>query len=295
AAHIPVAIDTPALWTPVPGDGYLNFMTPAAFIPVAPLPGTIPVAPLGIFTEEHTGYTTAAGVDIVDALGPPVFPAGPDNDPFAGDRADFDWVQEHRPDEVGGPGGSNHTVLGVPVIGAMGWEIAPTMASPHTSGGVAHGHSVAEAPPGALPELANIDYAFPSFTGADVFSIISGGEDTDVPAPREAALDYELWFVSIPLVGPAVSVHGVPVTVFVPGWTAATTIDDYVARWVPAPFVPPPGFIGFNAIAIDPFGAALGHNEITEIDAIKVWIPEPATLTMLALGGLAVLLRRRPA
>ncbi len=86
-AHVPAALDVPTLWTPLPGAGYLNFMTPGS--KVFPFIGT----------EEHTGYTTAAGVGVVDPLGPPIYPGGPDNDPFAGDRADFDWVQEHRADE----------------------------------------------------------------------------------------------------------------------------------------------------------------------------------------------------
>ena len=158
-----------------------------------------------------------------------------------------------------------------------------------------HGHSLAEGVAGGLPELANVDCTGSSFKVADVFSIISGGEDSDVPAPREAALDYDLWFVSIPAGGgPAVSVHGVVVTVFVPGWTLVTGIDDYVARWVPAPGIAIP-LGGFNAIAIDPHGSDLGHDEITEIDAIKVAfeIPEPTTLTLLVMGGLLLARRGR--
>jgi hypothetical protein len=93
-----------------------------------------------------------------------------------------------------------------------------------------HLHSVAEVPPGPLPELILPDYSGVTFDVVDVFSIISIGEDADIGA-RDSALDYDLWFVDLVL---GVSTPGVPVTVFVPGWTLATGIDDYVARWVPS-------------------------------------------------------------
>jgi hypothetical protein len=165
----------------------------------------------------------------------------------------------------------------------MGWDIAPTTPSPHTTGGLPHLHSVAEVPPGPLPELILPDYAGVTFDVVDVFSIISGGEDSDTPPPREAALDYDLWFVDLVL---GVSTPGVPVTVFVPGWTAATGIDDYVARWVPST----PG--AWNAVAIDPPAGVPGHDEITEIDAI-VAVPEPGTGLLLAAGLIGLALGRR--
>lgn len=284
AGHISPALDVNVLWSPLPDDGYLDFMTPSMFIPIMPAPNAPPgvIPPGGIFTEEHTGWTDAQGMDHVDPLGPPVWPMGPDNDPFAGDRADFDWVQEHRPHETSVPPISNH-----PGSGAMGWNIAPTMASPHTTNGVPHGHSQGENPPGVLPELANNDYMFDHFYYADVFSIISIGEDSDVDdnglfSRRDAALDYDLWFIDLQT---GTSTPGVPILVFIPGWTNATNIDDYVARWIPAS----PGF--WNAIAIDP-PTGFGHDEICEIDAIKVAIPEPATLALMGLGG-AMILRRR--
>lgn len=284
AGHVPNNIDVDRLWTPLPDDGYLNFMTPSAFIPLMPDPNAPgnPIPPGGIYTEEHTGWSDAKGMDHVDPLGPPVWPNGPDNDPFAGDRADFDWVQEHRPHETAMPPISNH-----PGSGAMGWNIAPTMASPHTTNGVPHGHSQAENPPGVLPELSNNDYMYDHFYYADVFSIISEGEDSDMDdaghfSRRDAALDYDLWFVNL---NTGISTPGIPILVFTPGWTNLTSIDDFVARWVPAT----PGF--WNAVAIDP-PTGMGHDQICEIDAVKVAIPEPMTLALFAVGA-AMLFRKR--
>ena len=124
-----------------------------------------------------------------------------------------------------------------------------------------HGHSVAEVPPGPLPELDNP----PCPPGlelntVDIFSVISDGEDSDVGGPREMALDYEVAFCNS--VTGASSV-GTPVIVWVPGWTGLTTTDDYVARWTAAI----PGL--YDIVAIEPASGA-GHDEITEIDAIKV-------------------------
>lgn len=267
ASHIPVALDTPALWTPLPDSGYLNFMTPAPPLPVFPF----------IATEEHTGWTDddvfPHGTDFVDPVG-----AATDGDLWTGDRADFDWVQEHRADELALPPISNHPGD----VGFMGWNITPTMASPHTTGGIPHGHSVAEVPAGLLPELILPDFGGTFFTTVDVFSVISPFVDTDLGFPREAALDY---FVEFSNTVTGVVSPGVPVLVFVPGWTLATGTDDFVTRWVPTD----PGL--YNQIAIDP-EAGLGHDEVTEIDAV-VASPEPTTLSLLALGGVLLIRRRR--
>ena len=62
-------------------------------------------------------------------------------------------------------------------------------------------HSVEEVPPGTLPHLDNDDYALTNFNAVDVFSVISPGEDSSAeigtPGSREAALDYDLWFVDL--------------------------------------------------------------------------------------------------
>ena len=59
--------------------------------------------------------------------------------------------------------------------------------------------------------------------------------------------------------------------VWIPGWTDATDIDDYVARWVPVI----PG--QYNIIAIEP-DSSDGHDLVTEIDAVKA-IPAPVKPT----------------
>jgi hypothetical protein len=118
------------------------------------------------------------------------------------------------------------------------------------------------------------------FRGVDVFSIISAGQDATFelasPGGREAALDYVLDFGNS--VTGAFS-PGIPILVFAPGWTAAVTFDDYVARWVPAI----PGL--YNLVAIEP-AFSPDHDDVTEIDAIKAWIPEPSTICLALMGFL---------
>ena len=247
AHHVPAKLDVPVLWAALADDGYLDFMTPSRPIPIKAVPATKAMGVSGILGEEHTGYTTPEGLGMVDHPD--------DNDMVAGDRADFDWVQEHRPDETGvSYGGTNH-----PGPGAMGWTIAPTSPSPHSTGGRPHEHSAAETPPGPLPSLAGADFQGPRFNVVDVFSVIAEGEDKDEGGRREAALDYELWFVDL---GRGISTQGVAVMIFERGWSEGSTAEDYVARWVPAT----PGT--WDAVVIDPpFG--FGHDKVTEIDAIR--------------------------
>ncbi len=262
AHHIPQVLDTLLPWSALPGDGYLDFMTPPRPLPIAPQPGSRAMGVSGILGEEHTGFTASGGQGFGD------HPY--DNDLSAGDRADFDWVQEHRPDETGaGAGGSNHQGPG-----ALGWTIGAISPSPHRSGAKPHRHSAAESPAGALPELAGAAFEGEHFNVVDVFAQIADGEDRDEGGRREAALDYELWFVDLDR---GLGTPGIPTVVFVPGWSEESAADDYVARWVPAT----PG--SWNAVVIDPpFGS--GHDQITEIDAVRaaagsgltVSVPDPA-------------------
>ncbi len=284
ATHIPTVGDVPFLRPDV--GRYLEFINPTEHPGLIGVP--VPFSPPGLISsEEFTGFTTAppGPIDIIEFPEAGAFHTA---DVSYGDRADFDWVQENRAVELAG--GGNHP--GPPPFGAMGWTIGVTEASPHLNPvtGVLHGHSVAEVPPGPLPELLNPDYAEATFGAVDVFSVISIGEDSTLeissPGSREAALDYELAFGNS-ITG--LSAPGVPVIVWVPGWTFATSTDDWVTRWVPA--FPSPG--GYNLVAIEP-ASGFGHDEVTEIDAIKA-IPEPSSMVLAVMGalGLMAVVRRR--
>jgi hypothetical protein len=258
----------------MPDDGYLEFINPVEHPALVGVP-VFTTPPGVIFTEEYTGYTLPSGLDIIEVG---------DSDVVAGDRADFDWVQENRPCESGAPclnGPVNHPGL----VGAMGWTAGITEASPHIDPGTGgpHGHSVEELPPGPLPVLPNEDY-YPRrfFRGVDVFSIISIEQDSTLdlssPGSREAALDYVVDFGNTVT---GFSTPGIPVIVFAPGWTPLTTIDDYVARWVPAV----PGL--YDVVAIEP---SFDHDNVTEIDAIKAWlgVPEPSSIVLMLIGIMSV-------
>ncbi len=253
-------------------EGYLEFINPnepevAGFVGT-PLPSTPPGV---IQTEEYTGYTLPGGQDLIEVG---------DSDTTAGDRADFDWVQENRSCETGGPCNNPLPVNHPGLVGAMGWTIASPDFSPHIDPGTgaAHGHSDEEAPPGPLPHHENEAYDFQWINAVDVFSIISLGQDDgldlqDPASMQAAALDYVLDFGNS--ITGAFS-PGVLSLVWIPGWTGATYIDDYVARWLPA-------IAGnYNIVAIEPSGFG---DQRTEIDALKgLYIPEPGSLALLGLG-----------
>ena len=255
ADHVSTGLDVDKLWSPPNNgngffEGYLEFINPTEH------PGLIgtgfPSSPPGLIqTEEFTGFTLPDGTDIIEVA---------DTDTTAGDRTDFDWVQENRALELAGIG--NHQPG---PFGAMGWVMGPTEMSPHfdTGVGAAHAHSDQEIPPGALPHLNNQDCPVEFFEGVDVFSIISDEEDSDSTA-RNAALDYVVDFGNT---ATGAFSSGVATVVFIPGWTAVTGIDDFVARWMPTT----PGF--YNMIAIEPAFASNGdHDEVTEIDAVKCFL-----------------------
>jgi hypothetical protein len=294
AGHIPLALDVPLLWSAPTGAGYLNFVEP----------GPVPVGTSG--TEEYTGWVDtpfAPGASGATADLGPGFPApAVDNGITHGDRIDFDFVVENRTEELA-------PVSAVPVLhpgitGFLTWEIAPTAPSGHINPatGLPHSHA-----PGPCPDLATfvclLDFAGPTFDQVDVFSIIADPVDAfALPtdpfgivadgeiAPRDAALDYMLDFCNIVT---GACVPGTPVMVFVPGWSAADTADDYVARWV----LSTPLVGGATHVMIDPiFADPIHPDEIIQIDALVVsnMIPVPAAVWLFgsALGLLGWLKRK---
>ena len=283
AVHIPTSLDVDELWTPHPGpEGYLEFINPREHPNLIGI--QVPATPPGvIMTEEYTGFTDIQGVDFIEEG---------DTDTTAGDYADFDWVQENRACETGLPCNNglpvNHTdATGSPVVGAMGWTPGTPERSQHFDpGGIRgpglgqHNHSVDEGLPNGLPVLENDPYPLEFFRGVDVFSVISIEQDEDTDenglfSRRAAALDYEVAFGNS---ATGASSPGVPVRVWIPGWTPLTGIDDYVARWTPVI----PGL--YDLVAIEP-ESGFGHDGRTEIDAIKAFfIPEPATATLVLLA-----------
>lgn len=272
------------LWNPNYGghtkqEGYLEFINQTEHPGLIGTP--VPSSPPGVIaTEEYTGYTTAAGNDVIEVG---------DSDTTAGDRADFDWVQENRPCETTGGCTVGQPVNHPGFTGAMGWTIGQTEASPHIDPGTgaAHQHSDQENPPGTLPHLTNEDFTLPWFNAVDVFSIISVGQDVgvvigDQASMRAAALDYVLDFGNS--VTGAFS-PGVLSVVWIPGWTNATYIDNYVARWVPL-------IAGqYDLVAIEP---GTTGDQVTEIDAIKALrLPEPWSPALFAIGLVALAWRAR--
>ena len=120
----------------------------------------------------------------------------------------------------------------------------------------------------------------------DPFGIVA-----DIGAPRDAALDYFLDFCNI-ITGACVP--GMPILVFVPGWSPGDFADDYVARWVLS--APLPGG-GATHVMIDPIFADPAHpDEIVQIDALVVSnvVPVPPALWLFgsALGLLGWMRRR---
>jgi|CXWL01.1.fsa_nt_gi hypothetical protein len=195
----------------------------------------------------------------------------------AGDRADFDWVEDNtileqfgnvpntdpaygRTDNHPGPGDF------------MVWEIGATAASNQAG----HDH-------GAWGTLNLPDFAGQTFRVVDVVSQIARFADMDVDgtgewSERESALDYTLDCSANGVNWAAGAVQ----LVFKRGWTEASDAENFLARWdcsVDARFVRIKG----NAFP--------GHDQNVQIDALIV--PEPATVGFISLCLLS--LRRRSA
>jgi hypothetical protein len=169
------------------------------------------------------------------------------------------------------------------------------VASPHftgTPGLGAHAHSVAEGVSGGFPELVLPDFQGVQIGAIDIFSITSVGKEDGEFAPRDAALDYEMWFVNS---STGLATPGAAIRVFVPGWTDLTTADNYIARWVPTTGGQ------WDSVAIDPIRGA-PHDRVIEIDAVvaatSTLVPSLGTpglaILMGLLAGCALLVLRRP-
>jgi hypothetical protein len=297
AVHIPPALDVAALWTPLPGAGYLNFVEPG--------PG-----PIGFSgTEEYTGWLDTPGAaglggatpDLTAPLGGPMPSFAFDNGITHGDRVDFDMVVEHRTQEVTDPSPPIEE-LHAPVTGFMTWEIAPSAPSAHVDPATGAPHAHVAPPIVALcPDLSSFvclpDYVGPTFKIVDVFSLVADPLDAaGVPADvlglvadsgeasaRDAALDYMLDFCSV-ITGACAP--GVPVRVFAPGWTVASAADDYVTRWK-SPFPATHVLIDPVSPAMTPAGIPTHGDQIVQIDAI-VAVAEPGTLALCALALMAI-------
>lgn len=244
------------LWSPLQGAGYLAFVAYPDDTdprPIVPIPGTIPMSPGNLGTEEDTGWSDPDGVSYSD------LEFHVDNHAVAGNRADFDWVREDRDWEAAHTAPRWH----LNDDGLLTFKIVDNpQAPPHVSGSEAHDH-------GGLAELALSEFGGSHFNRVDVMSIaLLRARGTLVPEAdqglpgetdeRAAALDYDLWFVDLQA---KTSTHGLHEIVFAEGWHPQTWFDDYVTRWRPAE----PGM--WNAVAIEPHHGD-GRDGTCEIDAV---------------------------
>jgi hypothetical protein len=183
-----------------------------------------------------------------------------DNGFTYGDRADFDWVEDNRFLEPI-PGADNHVA-----VDWMVWGIGPTLSSSHTG----HDH-------GSWGELNLPSFTGSSFRVVDVVSQIARYADMDVDTAgnwsrRESALDYYLQFSF----DGTSWVDGTVNKVFIPGWTNASSADDYVARWI-SPIEARFGRVSGSLV--------LGHDGNVQIDAIIASaVPEPSTFLLIGSG-----------
>jgi hypothetical protein len=199
-----------------------------------------------------------------------------DRGDFAGDHADFDWIEDSwaLEDLAGGadnhPGGRENLYFGK---GPLGVE-----------NHAGHDHD-------NWGSLGLGAFGGNTFRFADVVSGVGRYVDMDTKNgqwSREAsALDYVLEFSA----DGTNYVAGIPVVAYRDGWNLQTDSDDYLARWSS-----PVDAISLRIRAI--FTGVDGHDGNTQIDAVIVssQIPEPsAALLLLAAGMTTATLRRRRA
>jgi hypothetical protein len=159
-----------------------------------------------------------------------------------------------------------------PGVDFMMWEIGTGTASMHPN----HNHD-------AWGELNLPVFSGLHFNFVDVYSQIARYADQDVHggewSPRNSALDYDIFLSADGISWYVPDLY----RVFVPGWTNASSADDYVARWVVPKGQP---YAKFVRIKAHPYLSA-GHDGNTQIDAISAAfvVPEPTSLCLLLAGG----------
>ncbi|MCC5640413.1 PEP-CTERM sorting domain-containing protein [Nostoc sp. CHAB 5844] len=241
-------------------------------------PGLRPIGNLGSVSHFDAPVQLRGmgnNIEQIEALHRSPFVQRADNGFTSGDRADFDWVEDNINLELTTTTGDNHRGTDF-----MIWEIGNIAPSAHTG----HNH-------GNWGELALGRYNGNGFNVVDIVSQVARYADMDVDnagrwSPRESALDYLLDFSTDGTSWKA----GKPIAVFRDGWTFASKVDDWVARWQ-SPF----DNAKFVRIAAAPLGG--NHDGNAQIDAIiagRVEVPEPLTILGSATAlGFGVTFKRR--